>query len=82
MAKNPQIIIYTTLTCHFCDMAKELLEERGYTFETVDLTHDPEGRLALIEKAGGQKTVPQIFMNGRHMGGYEDLKRLVQDGTL
>jgi glutaredoxin 3 len=63
-------------------MAKALLEERGYTFETVDLTDDPEGRVALVERAGGQKTVPQIFMNGRHMGGYEALKRLVQDGTL
>jgi len=78
----PHIIIYTKENCPYCDRAKRLLTAKGYVFEEVDLTDDPEGQLALVEKAGGQKTVPQIFIDGSHIGGCEDLERLAKDGIL
>lgn len=79
---HPSIIIYTKENCSYCDRAKRLLKAKNYAFEEIDLTHDPEGRFALVEKAGGQKTVPQIFIDGSHIGGCEDLENLEKAGKL
>lgn len=79
---NPKIVIYTKDNCPYCDRAKRLLKSKNYAFEEIDLTHDAQGRVALVEKAGGQKTVPQIFINDSHIGGCEDLERLEKDGKL
>ena len=68
-----EIIIYTTNYCPYCVKAKQLLRTKGLEFEEIDLTNDDAGRMQLVEKSGGRKTVPQIFVNGKHIGGCDDL---------
>ena len=71
--------IYTTRTCPFCILAKNALSERKQSFEEIDVTEDSALRDALVLKSGGRRTVPQIFKNGTHVGGYEDLMNLLND---
>jgi glutaredoxin 3 len=68
--------IYTTTYCPFCDRAKALLRRKKVKFEEIDVTDEPELREAMVERAGGRRTVPQIFIDGRAIGGYQELKAL------
>ena len=68
-----EIIIYTTNYCPYCVKAKQLLLNKGVDFEEIDLTNDDDGRIQLVERSGGRKTVPQIFIDGKHIGGCDDL---------
>ncbi len=74
--KMAEIIIYTTNYCPYCVKAKQLLHNKGVTFEEIDLTNDDAGRIELVKKSGGRKTVPQIFINDQHIGGCDDLYAL------
>ena len=76
-----KVEIYTTPWCPYCHAAKSLLEEKGVTFEEVDAL-DPEVRSAMIERAHGRRTVPQIFVGETHVGGYDDLAALDRRGQL
>jgi glutaredoxin 3 len=67
------IIIYTKQGCPYCAAAKALLNKKGASFTEHDLTTHPDLRPAMIEKAKGRTTVPQIFINGNHIGGSDDL---------
>ena len=67
--------------CGFCRMAKRLLGSRGIRFATHDVTGDSEGRRWLMERSG-QRTVPQIFIHGRSVGGYQELAQLDRTGGL
>lgn len=77
-----KIDIYLTTYCPYCARAKELLKRKGVPFNEFDLTNDDAGRAALVERANGRKTVPQIFINGQHIGGCDDLHALDADGRL
>lgn len=74
--------IYTTTYCPYCVRAKELFKKKQVHFEEIDLTEDDAGRLALVEKSGGRKTVPQIFIGDHHVGGCDDLYALEASGEL
>lgn len=76
------VVIYTTNYCPFCVKAKQLLKNKGIEFTEIDLSNDEEGRIKLIEKSGGKKTVPQIFINDKHIGGCDDLYNLNSNGEL
>jgi len=76
-----KVEIYTTPWCPYCHAAKSLLEEKGVTFEEVDAL-DPEVRSAMVERAHGRRTVPQIFVGETHVGGYDDLAALDRRGQL
>lgn len=76
------IQIYTTTYCPYCVKAKDLLKRKGAAFEEIDVTGDEAARLALVEKSGGRKTVPQIFIGGKHIGGCDDLYALDKAGEL
>ena len=76
-----KVQIYTTQWCPYCHAAKALLEDRGVAYEEVD-AQDPETRLAMIQRAHGRRTVPQIFVGERHVGGYTDLAMLDREGQL
>jgi glutaredoxin 3 len=78
----PPIQIYTTTYCPYCVKAKQLLDKKGRKYEEIDVTHDEAGRMALVEKSGGRKTVPQIFIGDRHIGGCDDLYALDKAGEL
>lgn len=77
-----RVEIYTTPTCPYCIAAKKLLNEKGATFEEISVVGDPAGRQAMTERAGGRTTVPQIFVDGRHIGGCDDLYALDGKGEL
>ena len=77
-----EIVIYRTEYCNYCDMAERLLDEMGVEYEEIDVTHDPEQRDTMVEKAGGKRTVPQIFIDDQSIGGYDDLYALKQSGEL
>ena len=70
-----RVVIYTTPSCPFCVRAKRLLSARGIPFEEVDVSDDPGGRADLVRKTG-RRTVPQIFIDGESIGGYEELAAL------
>jgi glutaredoxin 3 len=77
-----QIEIYTTPFCPYCSEAKALLKGKGATFTEIDVSRDTQLRAIMTERAGGVRTVPQIFINGQHIGGCDDLYALDADGGL
>ena len=76
-----RIEMYTTPSCPFCVRAKRLLQERGLAYEEVDVADDEELREAVVKRSG-RRTVPQIFIDGRSIGGYEELAELDASGEL
>ena len=81
MPQQPVIEIYTTAVCPYCVRAKQLLQQKGMTYTEIDAT-DGEVRARMMDKAGGRKTVPQIFIGGQHIGGCDDLYALDGAGKL
>ena len=77
-----KVQIYTTEYCPFCVRAKALLKSKGVAFDEIDVTNDPVAREEMVQLAGGRRTVPEIFINGRIIGGYDELKALDQAGEL
>ena len=77
-----QVEIYTTMLCPYCWRAKKLLEERGAQYKEVDVMTDGKLRAEMRERAGGRTSVPQIFINGQHVGGSDDLHALDEQGKL
>jgi glutaredoxin 3 len=80
----PVIIIYTKDYCPYCVKAKNLLKRKGQeaNITEIDITHDEALQKEMIEKSGGRKTVPQIFIDGKHVGGSDDLYALDAAGKL
>lgn len=76
------IEIYTTKVCPYCVRAKNLLNAKDADFEEIDLTGDDAGREALLKRSGGMRTVPQIFIDGKHIGGCDNLYELEESGEL
>lgn len=77
-----EIEIYTTKVCPYCVRAKNLLNAKDADFKEIDLTGDDAGREALLKRSGGMRTVPQIFINGQHIGGCDNLYELEEKGEL
>lgn len=77
-----RVEIYTAPNCPYCLAAKRLLAKKGMTFEETDVSGDPEVRAAMTRRANGGRTVPQIFIGGRHVGGSDDLHALEAAGKL
>ena len=77
-----KIEIYTTPTCPYCKAAKALLTRKGVSYHETDVSRDPQIRVAMTQRAGGRRTVPQIFINGQHVGGSDDLHALEDEGKL
>jgi glutaredoxin 3 len=75
------VTIYTTPSCGYCFAAKRLLGERGVTYQEIDAS-SASVRQAMIQRAGGRRTVPQIFVGETHVGGYDDLSALDRTGKL
>jgi glutaredoxin 3 len=77
-----RVEIYTTMLCPYCWRAKKLLEEHGASFHEVDVMCDGKLRNEMRQRAGGRTSVPQIFINGQHVGGCDDLYALDRAGKL
>ena len=74
--------IYTTPYCPFCIDAKALLKKKNVVFTEIDVSRDRELRVKMIDRANGRTTVPQIFIDGHHIGGCDDLYALDRAGKL
>ncbi len=78
----PDIEIYTQPWCPYCARALRLLTEKGVAFREIDAPHGSPEREELIRRAGGQTSVPQIFIGGRHIGGSDELLAMNRAGKL
>jgi len=76
------IEIYTGPLCAFCDRAIALLNKKGVSFKKIDLASDPNKMKDMIKKTNGMRTVPQIFIDGLHIGGSDKLQDLENEGKL
>jgi glutaredoxin 3 len=77
-----KIEIYTKMLCPFCARAKTLFSKKGAAFEEYDITMGGPQRAEMLERSGGHNTVPQIFIDGQHVGGSDDLAALDAAGKL
>lgn len=75
------VLLYTTSWCPYCRRAKALLKEKGVQWNEIDIEAHPDNRQAM-RKASGRNTVPQIFINGSHVGGSDELFELDAKGGL
>jgi len=78
----PKITIYTTPICPYCVRAKQLLKNKGAPFEEIDVFMDDDARAEMTDRAPGARTVPQIFIGDKHIGGCDDLYALDGEGKL
>lgn len=77
-----KVEIYTTPWCGYCARAKALLDRKGVAYEEIDVTSTPGAREQMIERAGGRRTVPQIFVDGNYLGDSDAIIALDRAGKL
>lgn len=76
-----QVTVYVTNYCPYCDAAKRWLKGMDISYETIDLSNDPDGRITLAKRSG-MRTVPQIFVGDTPVGGYQEMRALDNKGGL
>lgn len=76
------IEIYSTAICPYCIAAKNLLKSKGLDWREMRIDTDPAAHTAMLERSRGMRTVPQIFINGTHVGGFQELAAAEHDGSL
>lgn len=79
---SAKVEIYYWTTCPFCARALKLLDRKGVDYIGYDITGDEDARAKMVERTGGPKSVPQIFINDKHVGGCDDIHELDYDGKL
>lgn len=77
-----KVTIYTTPLCPYCYRAKRLLDSKGVEYDEIDVSMDANARSDMVQRANGRTTVPQIFIDGQHVGGSDDLHALDRSGKL
>ena len=77
-----KITVYSGPLCAFCDAAKRLLVRNNLDYKEIDISTDPSLMDEMIKKAGGKRTIPQIFFEDHHVGGYQELRELEKNGAL
>ena len=77
-----EVTIYTKAWCPYCQDAKALLERKGVDFTEFEIDREPKRRAEMLERSGGRRTVPQVFIGATHVGGCDDLYTLDQEGEL
>ncbi len=77
-----KIFIYTGPVCNYCDAAKRLLKRNNLEFSEVDISTGPEILDQMISKSNGKRTIPQIFFDDEHIGGYTELRELEKEKKL
>jgi glutaredoxin 3 len=79
---SAEVEMYTTMFCPYCTRARTLLARKGAAFTEIDIIEEPARRAEMIRRAGGRTSVPQIFINGKHIGGSDELSALDRAGEL
>ena len=77
-----KVVIYTGPFCNFCSAAKHLLNKKKINYEEIDIGYDDKKREEMLKKSNGARTIPQIFIGEKHVGGYVELKALDNKGEL
>jgi glutaredoxin 3 len=77
-----EVVVYTKDYCPYCTRAKDILKKKGAEVKEIDVTNDENLLAEMIEKSGGRKSVPEIFINGQHIGGHDDMVELDRKGEL
>ena len=77
-----KVVIYTGPLCNFCSAAKHLLNKKKINYEEIDIGYDDKKREEMLKKSNGARTIPQIFIGEKHIGGYVELRALDRDGKL
>ena len=77
-----KVVIYTGPMCNFCSAAKHLLNKKEISYEEIDIGYDDKKREEMLKKSNGARTIPQIFIGEKHVGGYVELRALEKDGNL
>ena len=80
--QTPDIVMYSTGWCPYCDRARALLARKGLTFREIKVDENPAERETMLARSGGRRTVPQIFIGERHVGGFDDLYAIDKSGEL
>ena len=78
----PEVVLYTTAICPYCERAKRLLAKKGAAWREVRVDREPAQLAAMLERAAGRRSVPQIFIGARHVGGFDELAELDREGAL
>ena len=78
----PKIEVYSTAVCPYCVAAKNLLKSKGLDWTEVRIDLDASQRDTMLARSGGRRTVPQIFINDHHVGGFDDLVAADRSGKL
>ncbi|AAV86942.1 glutaredoxin [Anaplasma marginale str. Dawn] len=76
-----EVLIYTKVPCPYCTRAKALFNKKNVPFKEIDITDNPEAMREMVERSG-RRTVPQIFIDGKSIGGCDDLYALYESGEL
>jgi glutaredoxin 3 len=74
--------MYSTTWCPFCERARALLQRKSVAYREIKIDDEPAERQAMLARSGGRRTVPQIFIGDRHVGGFDDLHALDRSGEL
>ena len=82
MSAALDVVMYSTAWCGYCQRARNLLERKGVPVREVKIDEEPGERELMLQKTGGRRTVPQIFIGERHVGGYDELAALDRTGEL
>ena len=82
MTDAPDIVLYSSGWCGYCERARALLAGKGFRFREIKVDEDPAGRQSMLSRSGGRRTVPQIFIGDRHVGGFDELYALDKSGEL
>lgn len=82
IVQEPVVLMYMKSSCYYCTMAKDVLDKKGVTVKAIDISYNDELFLEMTTKAKGRQTVPQIFIDTHHVGGYDDLMALEKTGQL
>jgi glutaredoxin 3 len=79
---STEILMYSTAWCPYCVRAKSLLDRKGLAFREIRVDENPAERDVMLARSGGRRTVPQIFIGDRHVGGFDELYALDKSGEL
>lgn len=82
MSAVPEVVMYSTAFCGYCQRARGLLERKGVNIREIKVDEDANERATMLQRSGGRRTVPQIFIGERHVGGYDELATLDRSGEL
>lgn len=79
---QPEILMYSTRVCPYCDRARALFERKKVSFKEIKIDEDPAQLAEMLKRSNGRRTVPQIFIGDKHIGGFDDMAALDRAGQL